>query len=510
MNRSAARCQSTPRRHLVIPSPHAAARTPTDDSRLCAPRRISGYKQCFLVPDLSRLRQDDIFRAGTPKHLASSETKPNPSRSTAQDDNLRKCLSHPIPVPAPSLCHPLALGDRIRLWQPHMSYTQSTPSDIVDQDRHRLEMGWLVPVVIACIFGVINSFGPTLSSSFRRMQADPIDSRFNHYVLEHGYRIIRHTETAGTFWSPGFFFPTRGVLAYSDNLIGSAPVYWIWRLMFDPEAAFSLWMISCCILNFASFAAFGRRLRLHPCLIAAGAMIFAFGFHRSMLIKHQQMLPHFFLPLAIWAAWEWSRRPTLWKVAAVAVCIYLQLLCGIYLGWFLLFSLLILLPLLIIRHEPRREAPRFLRERWLSTGVVVVVFVGVMGATFWPYLGQHHGSAEYDWHEVQVYLPTARTFLPPWGLSDTTTSEAYFAAGVRPTLPLAGFVFSAGIVVLLFSMKRLLRAPDENASLAAAALIAGIVMALLSIRWGSSFSLWRIVYTIVPGAREFAPSPEST
>ena len=111
--------------------------------------------------------------------------------------------------------------------------------------------------------------------------------------------------------------------------------------MFDPEAAFSLWMISCCILNFASFAAFGRRLRLHPCLIAAGAMIFAFGFHRSMLIKHQQMLPHFFLPLAVWAAWEWSRRPTLWKVAAVGVCIYLQLLCGIYLGWFLLFSLLI-------------------------------------------------------------------------------------------------------------------------------------------------------------------------
>jgi hypothetical protein len=382
-----------------------------------------------------------------------------------------------------------------------MSLTQSTPSDIVDQHRHRLEMGWLVPVVIACILGITNSFGPTLSSSFSRMQADPIDSRFNHYVLEHGYRIIRHTETAGTFWSPGFFFPTRGMLAYSDNLIGSAPVYWIWRLMFDPEAAFSLWMISCCILNFASFAAFGRRLRLHPCLIAAGAMIFAFGFHRSMLIKHQQMLPHFFLPLAIWAAWEWSRRPTLWKVAAVAVCIYLQLLCGIYLGWFLLFSLLILLPLLIIRHEPRREALRFLRERWLSTGVVVVVFVGVMGATFWPYLGQHHGSAEYDWHEVQVYLPTARTFLPPWGLSDTTTSEAYFAAGVRPTLPLAGFVFSAGIVVLLFSMKRLLRAPDENASLAAAALIAGIVMALLSIRWGSSFSLWRIVYTIVPGAK---------
>ena len=141
------------------------------------------------------------------------------------------------------------------------------------------------------------------------------------------------------------------------------------------------------------------------------------------------------------------------------------------------------LPLLMIKQERRREMLRFLRERRLSTGVVVVVFVGVMGAMFWPYLGQHHGSAEYDWHEVQVYLPTARTFLPPWGLSDTTTSEAYFAAGVRPTLPLAGFVFSAGIVVLLFSMKCLFALLSKMALLAAAVLITRVVLALLSIRW---------------------------
>src|SRR4051812_11147397 len=139
------------------------------------------------------------------------------------------------------------------------------------------KLGWLIPLVIACIFGVINSFRPTLTSAFEQMQAHPIDTRFNHYILEHGYRCVSDRSYGATFWSPRFFYPADHVLAYSDNLIGSAPIYWLLRVICAPSIAFSLWMIGCGILCFVSFAALGRRLRLHPALIAAGAFIFAFG-----------------------------------------------------------------------------------------------------------------------------------------------------------------------------------------------------------------------------------------
>src|SRR5439155_3041209 len=142
------------------------------------------------------------------------------------------------------------------------------------------------------------------------MQADPSDSRFNNSILEHSFRCIRPGPYGGTLWSPRFFYPADHVLAYSENLLGSAPIYWLFRTMLAPSFAFSLWMMACCILCFATFAALLRRLDLHPFLIAAGAFIFAFGFHRARLINHQQMLPQFFFPLAVGIAWEWIARPT--------------------------------------------------------------------------------------------------------------------------------------------------------------------------------------------------------
>ncbi len=53
------------------------------------------------------------------------------------------------------------------------------------------------------------------------MQADPIDTRFNHYILEHLWRCL-HGGYIGSFWSPPFYYPTEHVLAYSDNLVGAS------------------------------------------------------------------------------------------------------------------------------------------------------------------------------------------------------------------------------------------------------------------------------------------------
>src|SRR4051794_13061300 len=114
---------------------------------------------------------------------------------------------------------------------------------------------WLVPLIIACVLGVFNSFGPTIQSGFQQMQANPIDTRFNHYVLEHTFQWVKPGGYVGTLWSPAFFYPAEHALAFSDNLLGSAPVYWMLRLLFAPATAFSMWMIGCCVLCFAAFAA---------------------------------------------------------------------------------------------------------------------------------------------------------------------------------------------------------------------------------------------------------------
>jgi hypothetical protein len=91
--------------------------------------------------------------------------------------------------------------------------------------------------------GLWFAFRPTLASDFARLQADPGDTLLNHYALEHSWRCLTQRDYAGSLWSPAFFHPQPLVLAYSENLLGTAPLYWLPRLVCPPAAAYQLWMM---------------------------------------------------------------------------------------------------------------------------------------------------------------------------------------------------------------------------------------------------------------------------
>jgi predicted outer membrane lipoprotein len=368
------------------------------------------------------------------------------------------------------------------------------------ENRGAGRLYWLGPMLLACCFGIVNCFWPTLHSGFARMQADPIDTRFNHYILEHLWRCL-HGGYVGTFWSPPFFYPTEHVLAYSDNLIGSAPIYWLFRLIFEPTTAFSLWMIGCCVLCFAAFAALALRLKLHPWLAATGAMLFAFGFHRAQLLNHQQLLPHFFLPLAVWAAWEFVIGPTVAKLAALATCVFMQILCGIYLGWFLCLSLAILVPMLLLIDRTRlKELWIFTKKRGWLGGLILLVFAGITALTFWPYHQQQIKTGGYTWETIQKYLPPPAAFIPPWRSEQSRDGIVDGSPLVAPEIPLLGFVFFATLVALSPILIIRARRRDPACALGAASIITGIAMMLLSVSWPNHQSAWWVVYRFIPGA----------
>src|SRR5262249_7559842 len=77
--------------------------------------------------------------------------------------------------------------------------------------------------------GLWVAFRPTLASGFTCLQTDPGDTLLNLYILEHSWQWLTRTDYCGTLWSPPFFHPQPGVLAYSENLLGTAPVYWALR-----------------------------------------------------------------------------------------------------------------------------------------------------------------------------------------------------------------------------------------------------------------------------------------
>ena len=97
--------------------------------------------------------------------------------------------------------------------------------------------------IAAFLIGVIVVLWFTLNITGVNLEyfpGDEGDARFNTYILEHGHQFLSGNQDA--LWEAPFMYPEASVISYSDNLIGSAPVYSFFRMLnFDRETSFQLW-----------------------------------------------------------------------------------------------------------------------------------------------------------------------------------------------------------------------------------------------------------------------------
>jgi hypothetical protein len=137
---------------------------------------------------------------------------------------------------------------------------------------------YLVAVAIGAA-GILMAHHPMLMSDMRRMQRELTDTRFNNYIMEHGYRWLRGDHDHADFWSPPIYFPSWNTAAYSDLLPSVVPIYGAFRACgLPPDTSLQFWMIAISGLNFLrSLHSLHHRLRLGSMAAATGAFLFAFG-----------------------------------------------------------------------------------------------------------------------------------------------------------------------------------------------------------------------------------------
>ena len=145
------------------------------------------------------------------------------------------------------------------------------------------------------IVGIFMAHHPMILSGFRRVQVDVGDSRLINYFLEHNYRWYRGDPNHKEFWNPPFFYPARNIAAFSDTMLGIAPLYAAFRAAgLAPDTSFQFWMVTLSILNYAVMLHFlRRRLRMSLIAASAGAFLFAFGSPRINMMVQQTQLPQF-------------------------------------------------------------------------------------------------------------------------------------------------------------------------------------------------------------------------
>ncbi len=84
--------------------------------------------------------------------------------------------------------------------------------------------------------------GRVIGTDFDGVPGNYGDARLNNFFLEHGYQYV--TGKTPTYWNAPFMYPDQQTLTYSDNLLGTLPLYIFFRLIsFDRETSFQLWFI---------------------------------------------------------------------------------------------------------------------------------------------------------------------------------------------------------------------------------------------------------------------------
>ena len=144
------------------------------------------------------------------------------------------------------------------------------------------------------------------------------------------------------WWNAPAFYPSPGVLAFSENLLGLAPITApVIALTHSPLAAYNAaFLLSYLFSGLAAYwLAFVLTRRHDASFVAAAA--FAFAPYRLSHTQHLQLLSSYWMPVAIGALHQYVAAPR-WRWAALFAASWLlqALACGYYLFFLSIFVLL--------------------------------------------------------------------------------------------------------------------------------------------------------------------------
>jgi hypothetical protein len=265
---------------------------------------------------------------------------------------------------------------------------------------------FLITLALGLFFVSRNNVGTDLNL----IPGDLGDSRFNVYVLEHGFKYFSGTQSE--YWNAPFMVPEEEVISYSDNLLGVLPFYAIFRVLnYDPLTSFQLWFLSLVVLNFTACFFLIQWLFKSPYAAALGAFIFAFSLALQSQMTHAQTFGRFASPLAFLFLLMFTERWQLKYLFASFIAVALQLYCGIYLG-LLLFIPFLTTFLLIILNNKKVLLSRF-KDKYFSfkvLGCFLVPFLVIL-PLFIPYIKRSSNVPLAGYNGIVDTIPVFKSFL---------------------------------------------------------------------------------------------------
>lgn len=359
--------------------------------------------------------------------------------------------------------------------------------------------------IVGIYFCVVLPFGPGSGN----LPGDLGDARLNNYILEHFYRWL--TGLDASYWSASFFYPFPYSIAFSENLLGSAPIYALLRFAgLNDAASFQGWFLAGYSLNFLACMYVLSKLGFHPLAVGAGSFLFTFSLPVLAQENHAQLVYRCFVPIACYYLWGTYRSPGLKNLFLFLGAMIAQFYLCIYTGFFLIVLAAMLMLLLtgmeLINGSLRTFMLKFregLRDDWLHlparqriffVGSFLALLAGFILLMF-PY---YHVSRLYGftrtWHEVALFLPRPESFLLAdnskiWASLGSTFSDVP-RRDEQQLFPGGAVLLLLGIGVPLLSLIRENKIPLLH-------LLAALILGALTLNI-NGYSLYEVLYDL-PG-----------
>ena len=246
---------------------------------------------------------------------------------------------------------------------------------------------FLILASLLCLVTLLVFFREFFFSGFRLIAGDLGDNRLCIAILEH-WRAVAHRQEH--FTSPHFFWPEPGVLGYGDSMfLLSVPYILASFLGLDHYAAFELALMAFKAVGFFSMLWLLRSVVGVSHLVALiGAVLFTLSNLYFLSVGHAQLVTIVFTPLiAALAVLAWraygAGRTALAHAYGVACVIWIALVffTSFYIGWFTLLTGVgcIVIAFLIRILERRSLSPI---STWLQAAFARRQLLGVAGIVF--------------------------------------------------------------------------------------------------------------------------------
>ena len=311
-----------------------------------------------------------------------------------------------------------------------------------------------------------------------------------------GHSLLHHPLSV---YDSNTFYPTGPSLAYSDTLLGYAPLS-----MFGSgfEAAIIRYNVIFLLANalaFAGAAVLAREIGCQRIAAAAAGAVFAYApWHLSQL-GHLQVLSVGGIPLAIALLFGGYRRRAAGRVLAGWLVTTWQIAIGFGMGIYFFYVLVLLLALLTVGWL-RRGRPALGTEIWLVTGAGVAITVGSALVLAEPYLQVLH-----RYPETRRTADYSALFSPPWrGLLIAPESSHFWGVLTEESRKSLGWtaeqcLFPGALAVALALVGLALARVSKMSRLLLAAGVALAAALSIGFSSGPTSGLYRWLYNNLPG-----------